>query len=369
MNEKTVLLTGGSGFIGSNLIRLLCKGGSYRVINLDKLTYAANPETLSDLQDDPAYIFIQGDIGDRGLVRSLFVEHQPAGVLNLAAESHVDRSIESPENFVMTNVVGTYRLLDEALAYWRSLSQDKKEVFRFLHVSTDEVFGELGEDGFFTEDTRYTPNSPYSASKASSDHFVRAYHRTYGLPVLLTNCSNNYGPHQFPEKLIPMMIFNALRGELLPVYGDGSNVRDWIYVEDHCRAIQSVFEQGKLGETYVVGANSEQKNIDLVKMICNIMDELFPPVENPNLVGKDVSSYAELIHFVTDRPGHDQRYAIDPTKIKIELGWKPELVLEDGLRQTVRWYIEHLEWVDQASGGKFHDWIDKNYSWRIKEGK
>ena len=366
MNEKTVLITGGSGFIGSNLIRLLREESAYRVINLDKLTYAANPETLADLQSDAGYIFVQGDIGNRELVRWIFKQYQPVGILNLAAESHVDRSIEAPDDFVQTNVVGTFRLLDESLAYWRTLGNDLKKDFRFLHISTDEVFGELGKEGFFTEESRYSPNSPYSASKAASDHFVRAYHHTYRLPVLLTNCSNNYGPYQFPEKLIPMMIFNALRGELLPVYGDGSNVRDWIHVEDHCRAILSVFERGQLGETYVIGANSEAKNIDLVQTICGIMDDLIPPDDNTNLKNKEISSYAELIHFVTDRPGHDQRYAIDASKISEQLGWKPKMTIDEGLRQTVRWYVQNLTWVAQASGGKFDEWLDKNYAWRME---
>ncbi|MBT3413139.1 MAG: dTDP-glucose 4,6-dehydratase [Anaerolineae bacterium] len=364
MSEKTILVTGGSGFIGSNLVRMLRQDEAFRVINLDKLTYAANPETLADLKNDDGYIFVQGDIGNRELVRWIFKQYHPVGVLNLAAESHVDRSIESPEDFVQTNIVAAYRLLDEALFYWRTLPDVEKKEFRFLHVSTDEVFGALGDDGFFTEETRYSPNSPYSASKAASDHFVRAYQHTYGLPTLITNCSNNYGPYQFPEKLIPMMIFNALRGELLPVYGDGSNVRDWIYVEDHCRAIMSVFEKGQVGETYVIGANSEQKNIDLVHTICNIMNELLPLDKNPGLNAKKINNYEDLIHFVTDRPGHDQRYAIDAKKMHNELGWEPEMSLEEGLRQTVRWYIENLDWVNQASGGKFDDWVNKNYAWR-----
>ena len=366
MSEKTILITGGSGFIGSNLIRLIRQKKSYRVVNLDKLTYAASPATLADLQDDDGYVFVQGDIGNRELMRWIFKEYQPIGVLNLAAESHVDRSIEAPDDFVQTNVVGTQHLLHESLTYWQKLSAEEKSNFRFLHVSTDEVFGELGVDGFFTEETRYAPNSPYSASKAASDHFVRAYQHTYGLPVMLTNCSNNYGPYQFPEKLIPMMIFNALRGQLLPVYGDGSNVRDWIHVNDHCRAILSVFESGQTGETYVIGANAEEKNIDLVKRICSIMDELLPVADNPSLGDKEIASYAELIHFVTDRPGHDQRYAIDASKINSQLGWQPQMSLDEGLRQTVRWYVENLEWVNQASGGKFSDWLDKNYAWRME---
>ncbi len=363
--EKTVLVTGGSGFIGSNLVRWLRRAG-YRVVNLDKLTYAAVPDSLKDLEDDPAYAFVQGDVGNRELVRWIFRQYRPAGVFHLAAESHVDRSIVNAEDFVQTNVVGTYRLLDEALRYWRSLPADAQASFRFVHVSTDEVFGDLDEEGFFTEETPYAPSSPYSASKAASDHFARAYRRTYGLPVIVTNSSNNYGPYQYPEKLIPMMIFNALRGRPLPVYGDGSNVRDWIYVEDHCRALQMVFEKGEVGEQYLIGAQNERRNIDLVQSLCALLDEFLPPESNPALQGKGVKHYAELIRFVTDRPGHDRRYAIDARKLRETLGWQPEVPLEEGLRRTVRWYVEHLDWVSKASQGEFSQWLAQNYAWRQK---
>lgn len=367
--RKTILVTGGSGFIGSNLIRILRHNDRYRVINLDKLTYAATPASLADLEDDKEYIFIQGDIGNRELVRHILREYQPVGFFNLAAESHVDRSIVDAAAFLQTNIVGTYHLLDESLHYWRSLSEKGRRDFRFLHVSTDEVFGELGDDGYFDENTSYAPNSPYSASKASSDHFVRAYHHTYGMPVLITNCSNNYGPYQFPEKLVPMMIFNALQGKPLPVYGDGSNIRDWIYVEDHCNALVQVFENGRTGETYVIGGNAERKNIDLVKEICHTLDEISPIANNSSLDGLDIESYVELIQFVADRPGHDYRYAIDTSKMKSELAWSQEEDLDTGLRKTVRWYVDNLEWVDQASGGSFGEWLTKNYAWRVMEDK
>ncbi len=363
-DKKTVIVTGGNGFIGTNMVRLLVDSGGYRVVNLDALTYAANARSLADLDGNHDYVFAKGNITDSELVSSLFEKYQPMGVFHLAAESHVDRSIVSPEDFVQTNVVGTYRLLEAARAYYATLPDDKKREFRFLHVSTDEVFGSLGAEGFFTEETPYAPNSPYAASKASSDHFVRAYHHTYGLPTIITNCSNNYGPYQFPEKMIPLMILNALSGRLLPVYGDGSNVRDWIYVEDHCKAVKLAFEKGRLGEEYAIGANNEQKNINLVNQICSILDDIAPLVEVPQLCERGLKSYTELIHFVTDRPGHDRRYAIDSAKMTRELGWQAEMGFEAGLRQTIEWYLSNPKWVDQASGGSYGEWIEKNYAWR-----
>lgn len=371
MTEKqTILLTGGSGFIGTNMVRLLVAGGRYRVVNLDALTYAANAFSLQDLEGNPDYVFVKGNITDRDLVKSLFETYHPAGVMHLAAESHVDRSIVSAEDFVMTNVVGTFVLLEAARQYWKDLPEQEKKSFRFLHVSTDEVFGSLGPEGYFTEETPYAPNSPYSASKASSDHFVRAYYHTYGLPTVITNCSNNYGPYQFPEKLIPLMIMNALSGKPLPVYGDGSNVRDWIYVEDHCKAVKLAFEKGRPGECYAIGATNEQKNLNLVNQICSILDDVAPPVEIPELRERDLNSYRDLIRFVTDRPGHDRRYAIDSAKIQNELGWQPEVGFEAGLRRTVEWYLSNPEWVNQASGGSYGEWLEKNYAWRAaKESK
>jgi dTDP-glucose 4,6-dehydratase len=365
--QKTVLVTGGNGFIGTNLIRLLVASGEYHVINLDALTYAANPLSLADLEGDPNYEFVKGNITDRKLIDSLFEKYQPVGVFHLAAESHVDRSIVSADDFVQTNVVGTYTMLDAARAYWNTLLDERKNEFRFLHVSTDEVFGSLGEEGYFSEETPYAPQNPYSASKAASDHFVRAFQHTYGLPAIITNCSNNYGPYQFPEKVIPLMILNALSGKPLPVYGDGSNVRDWIYVEDHCKAVKLAFEKGKPGEVYVVGARNEQKNINLVNQVCSILDDIAPPVEVPQLREQGLKSYSELINFVRDRPGHDHRYAIDPSKVTRELGWQPEVVFEQGLRQTVDWYLSNPKWVDQASGGSYGEWIEKNYAWRAKK--
>jgi len=362
--KKTVLVTGGSGFIGTNLVRLLVGSGGYRVVNLDALTYAANVLSLMDLESNTDYVFVKGNITDRHLVASLFEKHQPVGVLHLAAESHVDRSIVSADDFVQTNVMGTYSMLQVARAYWNGLPDDLKTTFRFLHVSTDEVFGSLGEEGYFSEETPYAPNSPYSASKASSDHFVRAFHHTYGLPAVITNCSNNYGPYQFPEKMIPLMILNALSGKPLPVYGDGSNVRDWIYVEDHCKAVKTAFEKGKPGEVYAVGGSNEQKNINLVHQICSILDDMAPPSEVHQLRGQGLKSYSELINFVQDRPGHDHRYAIDSAKITRELGWQAEVEFEAGLRQTVEWYLSNPRWVDQASGGSYGEWIEKNYAWR-----
>ena len=368
--KQTILLTGGNGFIGTNLVRLLVKSGQYRVFNLDVLTYAANPLSLADLGGNPDYVFVKGSITNRELVASLFKQYQPVGVLHLAAGSHVDRSIVNAEDFIQANVIGTYTMLEAARVYWNGLTGEVKQAFRFLHVSTDEVFGSLGADGYFTEETPYAPNSPYSASKASSDHFVRAFHHTYGLPTVITNCSNNYGPYQFPEKMIPLMILNAISGKQLPVYGDGSNVRDWLYVEDHCKAIQLAFEKGVPGEVYVVGGSNEQKNLNLVNQICSILDEVAPPDEVNQLREQGLKSYKELIRFVTDRPGHDRRYAIDSGKIQRQLGWQAEVQFEAGLRQTIEWYLQNPEWVDQVSGGAYGEWIKKNYAWRAeKESK
>ncbi len=368
--KQTILVTGGSGFIGTNMVRLLIGSGQYRVVNLDALTYAANALSLQDLEGNPDYVFVKGNITDRDLVASLFETYQPVGIMHLAAETHVDRSIVSGDDFVQTNVIGTYTLLEAARLYWNGLTEEGKKAFRFLHVSTDEVFGSLGHEGYFSEETPYAPNSPYSASKASSDHFVRAYHHTYGLPTVITNCSNNYGPYQFPEKLIPLIIMNSLSGKPLPVYGDGSNVRDWIYVEDHCKAVKLAFESGKPGESYAIGAGNEQKNLNLIHEICSILDDVAPPVEIPELRERGLNSYRDLIRFVTDRPGHDQRYAIDSAKIKHELGWQPEVAFEAGLRRTVGWYLSNPKWIDQASGGSYGEWIEKNYAWRAaKESK
>jgi dTDP-glucose 4,6-dehydratase len=345
MNKrKPILITGGCGFIGSNLIRLALQKG-YSVVNLDKLTYAGNRDSLSHIEAHPGYTFVQGDICDRALVQRILEEHRPAGILHLAAESHVDRSIDGPEEFIQTNIVGTHRLLAAALSYWKALLEPGKGSFRFLHVSTDEVFGSLGSEGFFNESTPYDPRSPYSASKASSDHLVRAYGHTYGLPVLVTNCSNNYGPYQFPEKLIPLVINSAIRNKPLPVYGDGGNIRDWLFVEDHCHALLRVFEQGKAGETYAIGGHSEKTNLQIVRSICAILDELHPR--------DDGKSYAEQITFVPDRPGHDRRYAIDASKISADLGWKPQTPFEQGLRQTVQWTLDNQPWVENILSGKY----------------
>jgi dTDP-glucose 4,6-dehydratase len=317
----------------------------FRVINLDKLTYAGNRSSLADLEGNPDYTFVHGDICDTELVRSVLMDHQPAVVLHLAAESHVDRSIDSPEEFIQTNIVGTFRLLSAALEYFGTLERVEKERFRFLHVSTDEVFGSLGPEGYFTETTPYDPRSPYSASKASSDHLARAFHHTYGLPVLVTNCSNNYGPFQFPEKLIPLVINSAIRGKNLPVYGDGKNVRDWLYVEDHCEAIRLVLENGKPGETYNIGGNSEKTNMEIVQTLCNILDEMHPR--------EDGISYEKQITFVPDRPGHDRRYAIDASRIEQELGWKSKNTFASGIKRTVRWYLENQDWIENVLSGNY----------------
>jgi dTDP-glucose 4,6-dehydratase len=343
-DHESILVTGGAGFIGSCLVRQLVAGGR-RVVNLDKLTYAGNLDSLASVLGTDAHIFVQGDICDEILLARLFDTHQPAAVLHLAAESHVDRSIDGPAEFVRTNVGGTFQLLACALKYWRKLPDKRRTAFRFVHVSTDEVYGSLGEQGKFTESTAYDPSSPYSASKAASDHFVRAYHRTYGLPTIITNCSNNYGPHQFPEKLIPLMIMNAIEGKPLPVYGDGKNVRDWLYVEDHCRAIRTVLAGGRPGETYNIGGDSERTNLEVVANICRIVDELCPPLSS--------GPRDSLITYVKDRPGHDRRYAIDATKVKTELGWQPEHTFEVGLEATIRWYLDNPVWLERVTTGKY----------------
>ncbi len=337
MVGKIIIVTGGSGFIGSNFIRfILNEGYAEKIINLDKLTYAGNPKNLSDFQQDERYVFVQGDICNQDLVKELFLIHRPNVVVNFAAESHVDRSIDGPGDFIKTNISGTFTLLQESLRYFQTLENENQELFRFHHVSTDEVFGSLNDNGFFTEETPYDPSSPYSASKAASDHLVRAWQRTFGLPIIISNCSNNYGPYQFPEKLIPLMILNCLAEESLPVYGTGENVRDWLYVDDHCEAIHTIIENGKIGETYNVGGNNEIMNIDIVKTICNILDEIKPSTH--------LKSYMELITFVTDRPGHDFRYAIDSSKLKNELNWQPKETFETGIKQTINWYLENQSW-------------------------
>jgi len=344
--SQAVLITGGAGFIGSCLVRqIIAEEPTTRVVTLDKLTYAGNLDSLQPVMDDSRHRFVHGDIVDTALVRELLQTERPSVVVHLAAESHVDRSIDGPAAFVQTNVVGTFTMLDAARDHWKSLPVGEKEAFRFLHVSTDEVFGSLGDEGAFTETTPYSPRSPYSASKAASDHLVRAYHHTYGLPTLITNCSNNYGPYQFPEKLIPLMILNALEGKPLPVYGDGQNVRDWLFVEDHCRALRLVAEKGAPGETYNIGGNSERANLDVVKLICRIVDHLRPDLPH--------FPCESLINFVADRPGHDRRYAIDAGKIRRELGWEPQRSFEEGLAATVAWYLENSEWVGRASSGAY----------------
>ena len=349
-----ILVTGAAGFIGANFVLDWFGQSQEPVVNLDKLTYAGNLENLASLQGTPGHLFVQGDIGDRALVDKLLAEHRPRAVVNFAAESHVDRSIHGPEDFIQTNVVGTFHLLESVRAYWGSLEGDAKAAFRFLHVSTDEVYGTLGpKDAPFTETTPYTPNSPYSASKAASDHLVRAYHHTYGLPVLTTNCSNNYGPYHFPEKLIPLMIVNALAGKPLPVYGDGMQVRDWLFVKDHCSAIRRVLEAGQLGQTYNVGGWNEKPNIEIVKTVCALLGELRPRA--------DGQSYETQITYVKDRPGHDRRYAIDATKIHRELGWKPAETFETGIRKTVQWYLDHPDWVAHVQSGDYRNWIGQQY--------
>ena len=350
-----ILVTGGAGFIGSNFVLDWIAAEGTPVVNLDKLTYAGNPANLASLNGDSRYVFAQGDICDRTLIASLLQKHQPQAIVHFAAESHVDRSIHGPGEFVQTNVVGTFSLLEEARAYWGTLAEPAKSRFRFLHVSTDEVYGSLGStDPAFSETTPYAPNSPYAASKAASDHLVRAYHHTYGMPVITTNCSNNYGPLQFPEKLIPLMILNALNGKPLPVYGDGKNVRDWLHVSDHCSGIRAALAKGKPGETYNIGGNSEKTNLEVVHAVCTILDELHPAG----------APHAKLITYVKDRPGHDQRYAINAEKIRRELGWEPQERFEKGLRKTVEWYIKNDDWIQNVVSGDYRKWVDLNYAAR-----
>jgi dTDP-glucose 4,6-dehydratase len=352
-----ILVTGGAGFIGANFVLDWLASGQDPVVNLDKLTYAGNLGSLRPVEGDPRHLFVQGDIGDFDLVSRLLTGHRPRAIVHFAAESHVDRSIHGPEDFVQTNIVGTFRLLEAARAYHAGLSGAEREAFRFLQVSTDEVYGTLGPaDPAFSETTPYAPNSPYSASKAASDHLVRAYHHTYGLPTITTNCSNNYGPYQFPEKLIPVVILNALAGKPLPVYGDGMQVRDWLYVKDHCAAIRAVLRQGRAGETYNIGGNSEKTNLEVVRAICRLLDELRP--------AKPGSHYESLIKFVTDRPGHDRRYAIDARKVATEVGWRPSETFETGLRKTVQWYLDNQDWVRSVTSGEYRNWMARNYDER-----
>ena len=356
MQNKNILLTGTAGFIGSNFVPyFLDKYPEYDIVCLDKLTYAGNLATLKSLEKDTRHIFVQGDIGDYDLVLSLLKKHQIRAVVNFAAESHVDRSIHGPGDFIQTNVLGTFNLLEAVRAYWTELPEDEKQAFRFLHVSTDEVYGSLSPtDPAFSETNAYEPNSPYSASKAASDHLVRAWHHTYGLPVLTTNCSNNYGPYHFPEKLIPLVILNALAGKPLPIYGDGQQIRDWLYVGDHCSAIREVLAKGKLGETYNIGGWNEKANIDVVKTICAILDELKPRA--------DGKSYVDQITYVKDRPGHDRRYAIDASKVERELGWRPAETFDTGIRKTVQWYLDNPVWIEGVVSGSYRDWLSKQYN-------
>lgn len=352
--HETILVTGGAGFIGSNFILHYLRGESSRVVNLDKLTYAGNLRNLESVAGDRRYEFVQADIGDRRVVRQLLEKHQPAAIVHFAAESHVDRSIRGPEDFIQTNISGTFALLEECRSYWTGIVDRERIKFRFLHVSTDEVYGSLGpDDAPFSETTPYAPNSPYAASKAASDHLVRAYHHTFGLPTLTTNCSNNYGPFQFPEKLIPLMILNARDRKPLPVYGDGKNIRDWLYVEDHCEAIATVLKHGRPGETYNVGGWNEKPNIEIVHTICDLVDDFS---------GRGDAGRRELITFVKDRPGHDRRYAMNAGKIQRELGWRPKETFESGLRKTVRWYLDHDKWIRSVTNGSYRQWIATHYS-------
>jgi dTDP-glucose 4,6-dehydratase len=351
----TILVTGGAGFIGSNFVLDWLAQNDEPVVNLDKLTYAGNLQNLASLENDPRHHFVKGDIADSELVAKLLRQHSIRAVVHFAAESHVDRSIHGPAEFIQTNIVGTFNLLEAARAYWNSLETGDKTAFRFLHVSTDEVYGSLSPtDPPFTETNPYQPNSPYSASKAASDHIVRAAFHTYGMPVLTTNCSNNYGPYQFPEKLIALVIHNALAGKPLPVYGDGKQIRDWLYVKDHCSAIRAVLKQGRLGETYNIGGWNEKQNIEVVRTLCRILDEIKPK--------SDGKAYSDQITFVKDRPGHDQRYAIDARKIERELGWKPEETFETGMAKTVRWYLDNAEWVNSVTTGEYRQWLEKQYA-------
>lgn len=353
-----IVITGGSGFIGSNFILDWLAQTDEPILNLDKLTYAGNPQNLAGLVNDARYLFIKGDLGDRLLLDNLLRNHRPRAVLNFAAESHVDRSIHSPKDFINTNIVGTFNLLESIRAYWDELESSQKLAFRFLHVSTDEVYGSLLENETpFTETNRYMPNSPYSASKAAGDHLVRAWHHTYGIPVLTTNCSNNYGPYQFPEKLIPLVITNALAGKPLPIYGDGLQIRDWLFVKDHCRAVCNVLEKGHIGDTYNIGGWNEKTNIEIVKEICIHLDELRPK--------KDGTSYTTQIAFVTDRPGHDRRYAINAKKIELELGWQPYETFESGIRKTILWYLNNSQWIESIYRGTYRDWINQHYGQQI----
>jgi dTDP-glucose 4,6-dehydratase len=358
-----IFVTGGAGFIGSNFALQWCAEESEPLINLDKLTYAGNLANLVQLKGDARHVFVRADIGDRKTVSELVRQHKPRAIVNFAAESHVDRSILGPAEFVQTNMVGTFNLLDEAREYWTTLAPSERDTFRFLHVSTDEVYGALGpRDPAFAETSPYAPNSPYAASKAASDHLVRAYHHTYGLPTLTTNCSNNYGPYQFPEKLIPLMIVNAVNSKPLPVYGDGKQVRDWLYVEDHCHAVREVLKRGRVGETYNIGGNAEKTNLEVINTLCSILDDLRPFGNSSHK--SQVTSHASLITFVKDRPGHDRRYAMNARKIQAELGWQPREGFENGLRKTVQWYLDNMEWVAGVTSGEYRKWIDLNYGRR-----
>jgi dTDP-glucose 4,6-dehydratase len=353
--ENIILVTGGAGFIGSNFLLQWIEQEQTPAVNLDKLTYAGNPGNLHRVASDPRYSFVHGDVCDRELLRELFKQHNPRAVVHFAAESHVDRSIHGPDDFIRTNIQGTFSLLEEARAYYAELAEADRNSFRLLHVSTDEVYGSLGpEDSPFSETTAYAPNSPYSASKAAADHLVRAYHHTYGLPTLTTNCSNNYGPYQFPEKLIPLVILNARAGKPLPVYGDGQNVRDWLFVEDHCEAVRRVLAQGRVGETYNIGGGGEKRNLEIVETVCAILDQSCP--DDPAV------PHQKLITFVKDRPGHDRRYAIDPRKITREIGWKPRESFETGIRKTIQWYLQNEDWVQGVTSGSYRKWIATQYS-------